>query len=77
MTTMNVSLPESLKAYVDRQVQSGEFGTSSAYVRELIRRDQERDRLRRSLLAGLESENAGPVDAAYWRKKRRRLKSSK
>jgi putative addiction module CopG family antidote len=38
---MNVSLPESLKAYVDHQVLEGGYGTSSEYVRELIRRDQD------------------------------------
>ena len=40
--TMNISLPEAMKRWVERQAQSGRFGNSSDYVRELIRRDQER-----------------------------------
>jgi antitoxin ParD1/3/4 len=52
MSTMNISLPESLRTYVDEQVRERGFGTSGEYVRELIRRDQERARLRELLLAG-------------------------
>jgi antitoxin ParD1/3/4 len=39
MSTMNISLPDALKAFVDAQVTQGGYGTSSEYVRELIRRD--------------------------------------
>jgi antitoxin ParD1/3/4 len=42
MSTMNISLPEGLKAFVDELVQTEGYGTSSEYMRELIRRDQER-----------------------------------
>lgn len=42
MTTMNVSLPEEMKRWVEQQASSGRFGNSSDYVRDLIRRDQER-----------------------------------
>lgn len=42
MSTMNISLPEAMKRWVERQAQSGRYGNSSDYVRELIRRDQER-----------------------------------
>ncbi len=42
MSTMNISLPEAMKRWVERQAKSGRFGNSSDYVRELIRRDQER-----------------------------------
>jgi putative addiction module CopG family antidote len=38
MSTMNISLPDSLKAFVDEQVSQRGYGTSSEYVRELIRR---------------------------------------
>jgi hypothetical protein len=37
MSTMNISLPDSLKAFVDEQVTQGGHGTSSECVRELIR----------------------------------------
>jgi len=42
MTSLNISLPETLKAYVEGQVASGDWGTPSEYIRELIRRDKER-----------------------------------
>jgi antitoxin ParD1/3/4 len=42
MTSLNISLPEALKAYVEGQVASGDWGTPSEYVRELIRQDKER-----------------------------------
>ena len=42
MTTMNVSLPAEMKHWVEQQAKSGRFSNSSDYVRELIRRDQER-----------------------------------
>jgi antitoxin ParD1/3/4 len=39
---LNISLPEALKEYVEGQVASGDWGTPSEYVRELIRQDKER-----------------------------------
>ena len=41
MTTLNISIPESMKAYVEAQAAEGDF-TTSEYVRHLIRMDQER-----------------------------------
>ncbi|MHA6690791.1 type II toxin-antitoxin system ParD family antitoxin [Devosia sp. A449] len=40
MATMNISLPDAMKAWVEEQVQSGRYGNSSDYVRDLVRRDQ-------------------------------------
>ena len=42
MATMNVSLPDAMKTWVERQAESGRYGNASDYVRDLIRRDQER-----------------------------------
>jgi antitoxin ParD1/3/4 len=42
MATMNISLPDPLKTWVERQAQSGRYSNASDYVRDLIRRDQER-----------------------------------
>jgi len=66
MTTMNISLPESLKAFVDEQVSQRSFGSSSEYVRELIRKDQDRQKLRALLLDGASSPQAAPADQAYF-----------
>ncbi len=42
MATMNVSLPDQMKAWVETQANGGRYGNASDYVRDLIRRDQER-----------------------------------
>jgi antitoxin ParD1/3/4 len=66
MSTMNISLPDSLKRFVDDQVSQRGYGTSSEYVRELIRKDQDRLQLRGLLLAGAASPPAAPADTAYF-----------
>ena len=71
---MNISLPESLKSFVDEQVASRGYGTSSEYVRELIRKDQDRQRLRTLLLAGASSPEREPVDGAYFEALRGRVR---
>jgi len=42
MATMNVSLPDRMKDWVEAQAQTGRYANASDYVRDLIRRDQER-----------------------------------
>lgn len=64
MATMNISLPDSLKSYVDSRVSKDGYGTASEYFRELIRQDQQRrdreqeeraqlEKLREEVQAGL------------------------
>lgn len=43
MATMNVSLPTSMKEWVEAQTETGRYANASDYVRDLIRRDQERN----------------------------------
>lgn len=74
MSTMNISLPDTLKSFVDDQVSQRGYGTSSEYVRELIRKDQDRQHLRALLLAGAASEPATPADAAYFEDLRKRVR---
>ena len=66
MSTMNISLPDSLKAFVDEQASERGYGTSSEYVRELIRREQDRLQLRSLLLAGCASSPTTAVNDAYF-----------
>jgi antitoxin ParD1/3/4 len=73
MTTMNVSLPDGLKTFVDEQVIHRGFGTSSEYVRELIRKEQERVHLRNLLLLGGNSMPATPADPDYFAALRDRI----
>jgi antitoxin ParD1/3/4 len=49
MATMNVSLPDKMKQWVEDQVQTGRYGNASDYVRDLVRRDQERADAREKL----------------------------
>lgn len=59
MTTLNISLPEHLKAFIEDQVSSGGYSTASEYVRSLIREAQERktrETLESKLLAALSDE---------------------
>lgn len=70
---MNISLPDSLKSFVDEQVTSRGYGTSSEYVRELIRRDQDRMRLRGLLLQGAGSAAGNEAGRAYFASLRDRV----
>ena len=74
MSTMNISLPDTLKSFVDERVNQGCYGTSSEYVRELIRKDQDRLHLRGLLLAGAASAPAAPADPAYFEGLRDRVR---
>lgn len=73
MGTMNIRLPDHLKSFVDEQVRQGGYGTSSAYVRELIRKDQARLHLRNLLLAGAATVPAPLADTAYFGGLRKRV----
>jgi antitoxin ParD1/3/4 len=55
MTTMNISLPDEMKAFVDAQIADRRYGNASEYMRDLIRRDLAREQFRAAILAGLES----------------------
>lgn len=78
MTTMNISLPETLKDFIDGRLQEGGYGTASEYVRELIRNDQKSNgqaRLERLLLEGLESGEPVEISDEFWAKKKAELKA--
>ena len=62
--TMSFALPESLRDYIDARVRSGEYGNTSEYLHDLIRRDQQEQaarRLRELITDGLESGPAAPL----------------
>ena len=77
MSTMNISLPDSLKAFVDEQVTQHGYGTSSEYVRELIRKDQEAQSLKALLREGAQSPPAGAADDAYFEGLRKKIRARK
>lgn len=72
---MNVSLPAELKAFVDEQVDAGAYGSTSEFVRDLIRREQDRQQLRRLLLDGAQSPAGPQGDDAYFESLRQRARS--
>lgn len=74
---MNISLPDTLKTFVDEQVCQRGYGTSSEYVRELIRKDQERQQLRGLLLAGAASAPTAPADNEYFDALRTRVRNAR
>lgn len=60
MATMNVSLPDAMKTWVEQQANSGRYSNASDYVRDLIHRDQERaDKLARMQALVDEGRNSG------------------
>jgi antitoxin ParD1/3/4 len=73
MSTMNISLPEAMKEFVDEQVAQRGFGTSSEYLRDLIRKEQDREKLRQLILDGVASGRGAVADAAYFSSLRARV----
>jgi antitoxin ParD1/3/4 len=68
MQSMNISLPEPLKQFVDGQIAQGRYSSASEYVRELIRDDEKRkaqEQLEALLLEGLQGE-AQAMTAEDW-----------
>jgi antitoxin ParD1/3/4 len=83
MTTLNISLPEKLRDFVESKIERDGYGTISEYVRELIRADERLERQRFELLIA-EAYSSGqsspltPSDIDSARKEvRRRLKSKR
>jgi antitoxin ParD1/3/4 len=77
MSTMNISLPDDMKAFVDRQVAERGYGTSSEFLRDLIRKEQERQELRSLMLEGMASPKAAEADATYFQKFRERARKGR
>ena len=61
MATMNISLPDELKSFVDQQVSEHDYGSSREYLRELNRKQRDVAELSALLLEGA---NSGPGDIA-------------
>ncbi len=74
MSTMNISLPESQRSFVDQQVADRGFVSCSEYIRDLIRKEQDVENFRSLLLAGANSPPAGVADAEYFEELRARVR---
>lgn len=62
MAQMNVSLPEGLKAWAESRVAEGRYSSTSDYVRDLMRRDQEDAEKLQALRAAIAEGRAAPFD---------------
>ena len=67
MATMNVSLPDPMKDWVDAQIAGGQYSSASDYVRDLIRKDQQQQEdklaaLQAAITLGIKSAQAGDLD---------------
>ena len=75
MATMNVSLPDPMKTWVEARLQDGSFSNTSDYVRHLIRRDQERahaiEALQQAINEGVRSGEPEPFDFKMFKAKMR------
>ena len=76
METMNISLPDSLKGFVDSRVKTGGYSSVSEYVRDLVREDQRRQTQETLEALLLEATRSGPgreFTKADWEALRREL----
>jgi antitoxin ParD1/3/4 len=67
MATLNISMPDEMRAFIETRVSTGEYQSASDYLRDLIRHD--REETERLLVEGLESGTAHPLNMATLRKK--------
>ena len=72
MATMNISLPDELKQFVDAQVSEHGYGSTSEYLRDLIRKQRDVEKLRGMLLEGVNSGPATPMEPDFFDKMRER-----
>lgn len=75
MATLNISLPDQLREYVNLRVGSGEFQSASDYLRDLIRHDKEY--LEHLLVEGIDSGESKLIDLNSIRKKARKILKTK
>ncbi|MEE4314910.1 MAG: type II toxin-antitoxin system ParD family antitoxin, partial [Desulfofustis sp.] len=67
MATLNISMPDEMRAFIESRVSTGEYQSASDYLRDLIRHD--REETERLLVEGLESGTARPLDIVTLRKR--------
>ena len=73
MTTLNISLSESMRAFIDEQITKGGYSTASEYIRHLIWQEQKQAaqmKLEAMLLEGLDSGEPIEITDEWWESKR-------
>ena len=75
MATMNISLPDLMRDWVESQARGGEYANVSDYIRDLIRHDQQRHQaLKAAIAEGLHSGRSGKKAADVMKTAKARLK---
>jgi antitoxin ParD1/3/4 len=78
MQTMNISLPDPLKQFIEEQVSAGGYSSTSEYMRELVRADQKRkarQELEEILLTALRSGEPTEVTPEMWEELRAKIRT--
>jgi antitoxin ParD1/3/4 len=72
MASMNISVPDAMREWVQRRIESGDYASVSDYVRDLIRRDQNTrarrlsvDDIRRTIQEGRASGESSPAEDVF------------
>lgn len=76
MSSLNISLPQAMKTFIEQRVEEDHYSTPSEYVRALIREDQKRQETRKleaMLVESLQSGEAIEVTPEFWDEKKRSL----
>jgi antitoxin ParD1/3/4 len=76
MTTMNISLPDAMRAFIEQKVTQGGYSTASEYIRQLVRDEQKRaakERLEELLMEGINSGPSVEITPEYWAEKKAKL----
>jgi antitoxin ParD1/3/4 len=79
MTTLNISLPDAMRTFIDEEIAKGGYSTASEYIRDLIRQAQkkaEEKKLEIMLLEGLDSGKPIEVTDEWWEQKRAQIMQS-
>jgi antitoxin ParD1/3/4 len=76
MAMLNISLPESVREFIEREVAEGGHGDASEYIYKLLQEEQKkkaREKVEALLLEGLQSGPATPMTAQDWEDIRREV----
>jgi len=76
MTTLNISLPEAMRVFIEEQIAKGGYSTASEYIRDLIRQAQkqsQQEKLEAMILEGVDSGEPIEITDEWWEQKRAHL----
>jgi antitoxin ParD1/3/4 len=76
MATLNISIPDTMKDWINQQISAGQYTSASDYLRDLVRSDQRaKQSIDELLLEGLNSGEPITPGEDYWKNKKNNLKT--